>query len=419
MPGEGGKMTFLEHLEELRRRLIYCAAAVCGGVVVCWIFREEIRAFLEAPLYEAWATVEGLPPPQPLSFTSLVEPFTVYLKLSAIGGVFLAVPVILYNLWKFVSPGLYARERRIALPFVFVSSLLFLGGSTLAYAYVFPIGIRFFLDFAAGGAPSEYAAAAVAADPEAASPEGEAPGPGPDGGPEGGEDAGVPDPDAEGVRPAAPRTAPGRRPAPPEARARTLYDLAGERLLGEGCGELAAGAGAPGEIALRFSWHEETCGAPPELGAARRDGEAVDLAWEPVGDGPAGFAVLEARDAPVAGGRHAYALRALGRGADGRKLSPILMLTDYLSFALKLLFAFGVVFELPVLIVFLSLAGIVDYRQLLRFSRWFLVIALVVGAILTPPDVVSQVMLAGPLLALYFVSVLIAYLIGRKRGPRG
>ena len=82
------KMSLLEHLEELRSRIIKCAAAVLIGMVACWFFREEIRSFLEAPLYEAWRSVDGLPPPQPLNFTSLLEPFVAYLKLSAMGGVF-------------------------------------------------------------------------------------------------------------------------------------------------------------------------------------------------------------------------------------------------------------------------------------------------------------------------------------------
>ena len=80
----------------------------------------------------------------------MLEPFIAYLKMSAIGGIFLAAPVILYQLWKFVAPGLYPRERRLALPFVLVSSVLFVGGSTMAYSVVFPLGFRFFLEFAAG-----------------------------------------------------------------------------------------------------------------------------------------------------------------------------------------------------------------------------------------------------------------------------
>jgi Tat protein translocase TatC len=441
MAAEENKMTFLEHLEELRRRLIYCVVAVAAGIVVCWIFREEIRAFLEAPLYLAWSRVEGLPPPQPLSFTSLVEPFMAYLKLSAIGGVFLAVPAILYNLWKFVAPGLYKRERRIALPFVFVSSLLFLGGSTLCYTYVFPVGIQFFLAFAAGGTAEDHTAAVVTAPaatvappaaevappaapapPESAAAERDAGAAADEG------DGGVTAERAEPLpgrapdRPAAPvATAPVAAPAAPATAAaappaeKSLWDLALEKLLREGCGAFAAAPDPAGGALLRFSWHAEECGAAPEITGLERDGAAVEATWEEAADAPAGYAVLEARDTPAAGGRHEYAVHAISRGDTGRKLAPILMLSDYLSFSIKLLFAFGILFELPVLIVFLSLAGIVTSKQLIKFSRWFIVLALIVGAVMTTPDVITQVMFAGPLIVLYFISALIAYIIERKR----
>jgi Tat protein translocase TatC len=408
MPGEGSKMTFLEHLEELRRRIIYCILAIFGGIVVCWAFREEIRGFLEAPLYEAWRSVEGLPPPQPLNFTSLVEPFMLYLKLSGIGGVFLAAPVILYNLWKFISPGLYKRERRVVLPFVFVSSLLFIGGSTIAYSTVFPIGIEFFLDFAAGRSQEDFAARAESTVPAPVDAIAVAVAPTPS-------DAGV----GEGVDAGPPSAAPSRwRAEPfdtPPQKPRSLYDLAVEKILREGCGEFAAAAGEGGSVALRFSWHERTCGVPPELRALTRDGTALLAGWERVASAPEGFAVFEVSDAPPRAGRHEYSLHTLGAGGDGRKLAPVLMLSDYLSFALNLMLGFGILFELPVLIVFLSLAGLVTSRQLVRFSRWFVVIALVVGAILTPPDVFTQVMFAGPLVVLYFISVVIAFFIERRR----
>ncbi|MCK9461706.1 MAG: twin-arginine translocase subunit TatC [Proteobacteria bacterium] len=424
MGGEGGKMTFLEHLEELRRRIIYCVVAVAGGIVVCWIFREEIRAFLEAPLYTAWSRVEGLPPAQPLSFTSLIEPFMAYLKLSAIGGVFLAVPAILYNLWKFIAPGLYKRERKVALPFVFVSSLLFLGGSTLCYAFVFPIGIQFFLEFAAGGTPEEQTVSIVTEPPASIAPaEAEATARAPiapaepdggsaDGGVEVASDAGV----EEARAPIEAASPDARREVKPAAHEEpSLVDLALEKLLREGCGELTAQADPAGAASLRYTWHEGECGAIPEIMSLKRDGAMVEVGWEKAADAPSGYAVLAARDAPERGGRHEYVLHTLSRGDTGRKLAPILMLSDYLSFSIKLLFAFGILFELPVLVVFLALAGIVDHKQLLKFSRWFIVLALIVGAVMTTPDMITQIMFAGPLIVLYFISVLIAYFIERKR----
>lgn len=249
--GDEKRMSFIEHLEELRWRLIRCLLAVLVTTIVCWVGRDGMLSFLLRPLYKAWVEVDGLPEPEPLHYASLLEPFVTYLKLSLVGGIFFAAPVIFYQLWKFISPGLYPHERRLTMAFVLVSSVLFIGGSLLAYAIVFPIGFRFFLEFATG-----------------------------------------------------------------------------------------AGAGSG--------------------------------------------------------------------------LAPVLMVEEYLSFAVRLLFAFGLVFELPILITFLAIADIVDYKQLFKFSRYFIVFSFVIGAVLTPPDVLTQMMMAVPLILLYFLSILVAFLFRPK-----
>ena len=96
-------------------------------------------------------------------------------------------------------------------------------------------------------------------------------------------------------------------------------------------------------------------------------------------------------------------------------ITPTVMIEEYITFSVRMLVAFGVVFELPVLVFFLSVAGIVTYRDLLRFARYFIVIAFIVGAVITPPDPLSQLLLAIPLIGLYGVSVLIAFVVGRRR----
>ena len=90
------------------------------------------------------------------------------------------------------------------------------------------------------------------------------------------------------------------------------------------------------------------------------------------------------------------------------------MLKDYLSFAVRLILAFGLMFELPILITFLSMAGIVNYKQLIKFFRWFIVLAVLFGAMLTPPDVITQLLLATPLVLLYLISIVVAYIFGPK-----
>ena len=102
-------------------------------------------------------------------------------------------------------------------------------------------------------------------------------------------------------------------------------------------------------------------------------------------------------------------------GTQGFEVKPTVMVDDYLDFVSRMLIAFGATFQLPVLIFFLSVAGIVNYRQLIRFGRYFIVIAFVLSAILTPPDITSQVLLATPLLVLYGISIGISYVITRKR----
>jgi sec-independent protein translocase protein TatC len=97
-------------------------------------------------------------------------------------------------------------------------------------------------------------------------------------------------------------------------------------------------------------------------------------------------------------------------------LQPLLGMDAYLSFVKKLLLAFGLVFELPLLLFFLSLAGMVSPRSLWRFNRWFIIIAFTVSAVLTPgPDVISQVCMAIPMIALYNLSILLIYLFRRRR----
>ena len=94
------------------------------------------------------------------------------------------------------------------------------------------------------------------------------------------------------------------------------------------------------------------------------------------------------------------------------RVQPTIMLTEYMTFATRMLLAFGTVFEVPVAVTFLALAGIVNWKQLMKFGRWWVVISSVIAAILTPPDVGSQLMMMGPLVVLYFLSVGLAYLFG-------
>jgi sec-independent protein translocase protein TatC len=141
MLSEEDKLPFTAHLEELRSRLIKSAAAVGAGFAACYGFKEQLFEILIRPL------VLVMPDGGRLIFTGLPEAFFTYLKISLIAGVILTSPVLFYQFWMFVAPGLYQKERRLLAPVVLVTSLFFLGGALFGYFVVFPFGFKFLLGF--------------------------------------------------------------------------------------------------------------------------------------------------------------------------------------------------------------------------------------------------------------------------------
>jgi sec-independent protein translocase protein TatC len=135
--GAGGKMSFLEHLDELRKRLIWSLVSLFGGFVACLAFYERIFEFVMKPL------AATLPPGQKLIYTEPTEAFMLQLKAAALTGLIVAAPAVMWQLWLFIAPGLYRREKRLALPFVISSSLLFLAGAAFNHYVVFPIAFAF------------------------------------------------------------------------------------------------------------------------------------------------------------------------------------------------------------------------------------------------------------------------------------
>lgn len=253
---EQGRMPFLSHLRELRDRVRNAALFFTGGFVVCFVFANDIYAWLREPLFTSWAAknaelaASGKPPlgDPSMHFGSLTEPFWVNMSIALWAGVFVASPFIFHQIWKFIAPGLYKRERRITVLFSVCSAMLFTGGALFCFYFALP----------------------------------------------------------------------------------SIYDF----LLGY---------------------------ADPEN-------------------------------------------------------KPILMMQLYLDLTRDMMLAFGAVFELPILLSFLALVGLVTHRGLWKFNRWFVVIAFVVGAVLTPsPDVVSQVVMALPMIILYNVSILLAWGITGRR----
>ena len=244
-------MTFWEHLEELRTRIIRMALAFAVGGGVAWFFREWLLDWLTRPFVLAWGS-GGLAGKAALHFPAPASLFIEYVRLAVLGGFVLALPVILYQLWAFIAPGLYSRERRLAIPFVVSSCALFAAGGYFGWKVAFPVTFEYLLGFSG----------------------------------------------------------------------------------------------------------------------------------------------------PV--------------GSHGFEVTPTVMVSDYLEFVSKMLLAFGAVFELPVLVFFLSIAGIINHTHMIRFARYFIIIAFAIAAVVTPPDVASQFLLAIPLCLLYGISIGIAWLFGKK-----
>jgi sec-independent protein translocase protein TatC len=235
------RMPLTAHLEELRTRLIRMIAALSIAAIACWLVIEHLVEFLLAPLQQ-------LRPDQSLIIgTGVTEAFFTKLKVAVIGGIFLSSPILFFQAWRFVAPGLYDREKRVAMPFSVAASVFFIAGASFCYWLVFPVAFQFFLE--------EFASIGVSAQ-------------------------------------------------------------------------------------IRVS--------------------------------------------------------------------------EYLSFSSRMLLAFGVTFELPVVTFFLARLGLVTHKTLIGWWRYAIIVIFVVAAVLTPgPDVASQMLMAAPLLVLYVLSIGVAYVVAR------
>ncbi len=233
----------MEHLKELRTRLIRVAIALAIGFAIAYFFADQLFAVLTWPIREV-SHGRIL-----LIGTGVGEAFFTKIKVALLAGLFIASPAVLFEIWKFVAPGLYQSERKLAVPFVISATLFFMLGGYFCWAVVFKVGYAFFL--------SEYASIGV---------------------------------------------------------------------------------------------------------------------------------------------------------------TPTIRITEYLAFSAKLLLAFALTFEMPIFALFLTRVGVIDHRMMLKYFRYAILAIFVVAAALTPPDMVSQFLLAIPLLALYGLSIVVSYLF-RQHAP--
>jgi len=135
-------MSFLEHLEELRRRIVYSFLYIVAGFCVCWWFHEQIFAVMQKPIVTALAAHKM---DTQLVYLNPTDPFNMYLKISFLAGIFVASPFVLYQVWAFIAPGLYRHERRYVLPFMFSTVGLFLAGGFFGYRMVYPAALDFLI----------------------------------------------------------------------------------------------------------------------------------------------------------------------------------------------------------------------------------------------------------------------------------
>ena len=133
------EMSFLEHLEELRRRLIWSLVFIGAAFAVCWVFAGHLYDIASAPIRSNPAVTLSISRPQDI--------FSLYVKVTLVAAIFLSAPLVLVQAWMFISPGLYPHERRYAIPFVLFASLLFLCGGAFGYYIAFPTAVGFLLDW--------------------------------------------------------------------------------------------------------------------------------------------------------------------------------------------------------------------------------------------------------------------------------
>ena len=137
----GGKMSFLDHLDELRRRIIWALVWVGLGFGIACVFYQQLFNFVINPMKAM------LPHGQTLIYTEPTEALMLYVKIAIIAGILIASPGVMAQLWLFVAPGLYSHEKKMAVPFIAASSILFISGAAFAHYYVFPLTFKFFGSF--------------------------------------------------------------------------------------------------------------------------------------------------------------------------------------------------------------------------------------------------------------------------------
>jgi sec-independent protein translocase protein TatC len=389
------RMSLAEHLTELRSRLLKCTLTVLALGAVSLIFAKPIFGLLMRPVLEA------LPPDsRSLIYTSGIEELNVLMKVGVYCGIFLTTPVILLQLWGFVSPGLYPEEKKMVGPFVVSGTVAFLIGTMFCYFVVLPSMFKFLLN-----------------EEEALGLEGRL-----EAGQLRTEDAlrflRVGDAERAGqlakVASEALRAEGEGQTKEPEVVPSLKVELAARlQGLGQLLDAAAVGFGPSARVVLRQAVEKRV-----EAVEAfdRKDFPVAAAAMDEAASLLAGVAPTRTEELSglwklekeLATGRARY--EAL------RWTRPMLTMHEQLSLVLLLILAFGIIFELPLVMALLGVVGVVRSRWLFKYQRHAVVVCLIAAALITPTgDVVNLALMAGPMVMCYELGVLAVWLIERRR----
>ncbi|WNG41912.1 preprotein translocase subunit TatC [Archangium violaceum] len=391
-------MSLAEHLTELRSRLLKCTAAVFVLGAASMVFARPIFGILVKPVLDA-LPADG----RALVYTSGIEEINVLMKVGVYCGIFLTTPVILWQIWGFVSPGLFPEERRYAGPFVFMGSLAFLLGAMFCYFAVLPSMFKFLLNEEESLAISQRldVGRLRADDALRFLSIGEA------------ERAGKLAQEASAALKADGGGQTPEATRPPSESVELEARLAG---LGRLVDAAADGFGGPARIVLRGAVEKR---AEAVEAYAKEDYAASAKAMDEAASLLAGVAPTRAEE--LAGLWRLEKELALGKAryVAHAWTKPMLTMNEQLSLVLLLILSFGVIFELPLVMAVLGLVGIVKAGWLMKYQRHAFVVCIILAAVLTPTgDVVNLSLMAGPMLLCYEMGVLAVWMIERRRGKQ-
>ena len=406
-PGRGGavdseglKMSLADHLTELRRRLLRVMVAVLVLAIGSLVFARPIFGLLMSPVLDA------LPPEaRSLIYTSGIEEINVLMKVGLYTGVFLATPVLLWEVWGFVSPGLFPAERKYAAPFVVLGTVAFLAGATFCYFGVLPTMFRFLLQRDEAAAMEDRLEQARMREVEAlrALSFGEME-----------RAAALAKAGSAAIATdVTPSLLPTEGERTPSEKLRASAELDG---LGRMMDAVHAGYGAAARPVLRPLLDKR---ASALAAFAQSDFAAVDRLSQ---DG----AVALAAAAPEHASAFAELWRlerdlALGQSRHAALVwtRPMLTMHEQLSLVLLLELAFGVIFELPMVMALLAMLGLLRASFLFKYQRHAFVVCLIAAAIITPTgDAVNLALMTGPMFLCYELGLLAVWFIEKRRAQQ-